>query len=233
MFENTGFISDSQAVKEKSLIKNVYLWMTSGLALTGVVSLWMMSNPAMIRGMIQSGMFWGLMIGEFILVMFLSARIMSMSPSTATLTFAAYSVLNGITLSTVFLIYSGASLVSTFFITSATFAGMSLYAVTTKRNLAGYGHYLMMGLMGLIIASIVNIFLKSSGFYYLVSYAGVLIFCGLTAYDTQMILNMSRNYSSSVSEGDYIRFSIIGALKLYLDFINMFLFFLRIFGRRD
>ena len=102
MFDNTGFISESQAVKERSLIRNVYMWMTAGLALTGVVSLWMMSNPARIVSMIQSGMFWGLIIGEFILVMFLSARIMSMSPSAATLSFAAYSVLNGITISTIF-----------------------------------------------------------------------------------------------------------------------------------
>lgn len=233
MFENTGFISDSQAVKERSLIKNVYMWMSAGLALTAVVSLWMMSNPGMIVSMVQTGMFWGLVIGEFILVMFLSARIMSMSPSAAALSFAGYSLLNGITLSTIFLMYTGESIVSTFFITAATFAGMSLYAVTTKRNLAGYGHYLMMGLFGIIIASVVNIFLRSSGMSYLISYAGVLIFCGLTAYDTQAILGMSRNYSSSIGESDYMRFSIMGALKLYLDFINMFLFFLRIFGRRN
>ena len=191
MFDNTGFISESQAVKERSLIRNVYMWMTAGLALTGVVSLWMMSNPARIVSMIQSGMFWGLIIGEFILVMFLSARIMSMSPSAATLSFAAYSVLNGITISTIFLMYTGASIVSTFFITAATFAGMSLYASVTKRSLAGLGQYLFMGLIGIIIASVVNIFLQSSGMYYLISYAGVLVFCGLTAYDTQMILSMS------------------------------------------
>ena len=156
MFENTGFISESQAVKERSLIRNVYMWMTAGLALTGVVSLWMMSNPQMIVSMIKSGMFWGLIIGEFILVMFLSARIMSMSPSAATLSFAAYSVLNGITISTIFLMYTGASIVSTFFITAATFAGMSLYAAVTKRSLAGMGQYLFMGLIGIIIASVVK-----------------------------------------------------------------------------
>ena len=233
MFERSEFLSQSSIVKERSLIRNIYLWMTAGLALTGVVSLWMLSNPARIVSLMQSGMFWALIIGEFALVFFLSARIMSMSPQTATLSFAAYSLLNGITLSTLFLVYTRASLASTFFITSATFAGMSLYAATTKRNLSGYGHYLIMGVWGLIIASVVNIFLQSSGFYYLISYAGVLIFCGLTAYDTQAILSMSRNYSGSVSEEDYVRLSIIGALKLYLDFINMFIYFLRIFGRRD
>ncbi len=233
MFERSEIFSESRLVKERSLIRNVYLWMTAGLALTGVVSLWMMSNPSRIMSLMQSGMFWALIIGEFLLVFFLSARIMSMSPQTATLSFAAYSLLNGITLSTLFLIYTRASLASTFFITSATFAGMSLYAATTKKDLSGIGHYLIMGVWGLLIASVVNIFLKSSGMYYLISYAGVLIFCGLTAYDTQAILSMSRNYSGSVSEEDYVRFSILGALKLYLDFINMFIYFLRIFGRRD
>ena len=233
MFENSDFLSQSRAVNERSLVRNIYLWMTAGLALTGVVSLWMLSNPARIVSLMQSGMFWVLFIGEFALVFYMSARIMSMSPQTATLSFAAYSFLNGVTLSTLFLIYTRASLASTFFITSATFAGMSFYAATTKKDLSGYGHYLIMGVWGLLIASVVNIFLKSSGMYYLISYAGVLIFCGLTAYDTQAILRMSRTYSGSVSEDDYVRFSVIGALKLYLDFINMFIFFLRIMGRRN
>ncbi len=233
MFERSDFYADAMAVRERSLIKNIYLWMTAGLALTGVVSLWMVSNPARVVSMLQSGMFWALILGEFALVFFLSARIMSMSPQAATLSFAAYSILNGITLSGLFLVYTRASLTSTFFITSATFAGMSLYAATTKKDLSGYGHYLIMGLWGIIIASVVNIFMKSPGLYYLVSYAGVLVFCGLTAYDTQMILRMSRTYSGSISGDDYIRFSVIGALKLYLDFINMFIFFLRIFGRRE
>lgn len=233
MFERSDFYPDAMAVRERSLIKNIYLWMTAGLALTGVVSLWMVSNPARVVSMLQSGMFWALILGEFALVFFLSARIMSMSPQAATLSFAAYSILNGITLSGLFLVYTRASLTSTFFITSATFAGMSLYAATTKKDLSGYGHYLIMGLWGIIIASVVNIFMKSPGLYYLVSYAGVLVFCGLTAYDTQMILRMSRTYSGSISGDDYIRFSVIGALKLYLDFINMFIFFLRIFGRRE
>mgnify|MGYP000879246578 CR=1 FL=1 len=183
MFENSDFLSQSRAVNERSLVRNIYLWMTAGLALTGVVSLWMLSNPARIVSLMQSGMFWVLFIGEFALVFYMSARIMSMSPQTATLSFAAYSFLNGVTLSTLFLIYPRASLASTFFITSATFAGMSLYAATTKKDLSGYGHYLIMGVWGLLIASVVNIFLKSSGMYYLISYAGVLIFCGLTAYE--------------------------------------------------
>ena len=118
------------------------------------------------------------------------------------------------------------------FTSAATFGGMCLYAMTTKRDLSAMGNYLGMALWGLIIAALVNMFLKSSSFDMMISVVGVLVFCGLTAYDTQYILNISRNYSGSLDESDYIRFSIIGALKLYLDFINMFLYLLRFFGRR-
>ncbi len=231
--ERSDFLSHAREVKERSLIKNVYLWMTAGLALTGVVSLWMASNPQRVISLYQSGLIWAFMIGELLLVFFLSARIMKMSPQSAAISFAAYSVLNGITLSFLFLAYTKGSLASTFFITAGTFAGMSLYAATTKRDLSGIGNYLIMALWGLIIASVVNLFLKSSALYWIVSYVGVLVFCGLTAYDTQFLLRMSRDYTDSISEEDYVRFSIIGALKLYLDFINMFLFFIRIFGRRN
>ena len=233
MIERSGFLSNERAAKERSLLKNVYMWMTAGLALTGVVSFWMLSSPQRIVYLYQSKLIWVFIIAEFLLVFFLSARIMNMSPRSAVLSFAAYSVLNGITLSIIFLLYTRASITSTLFITAGTFAVMSLYAVTTKRDLSRIGTYLFMGLIGIIIASVANIFLKSPLLYWVVSYVGVLVFCGLTAYDTQHILRMSREYSGSIAEEDYIRFSILGALKLYLDFINMFIFFLRIFGRRD
>ncbi|MCL2481001.1 MAG: Bax inhibitor-1/YccA family protein [Spirochaetaceae bacterium] len=233
MIERSDYLSNERAVKERSLLKNVYMWMTAGLALTAVVSLWMVSNPQRIVYLFQSKLIWVFLIAEFILVFFLSARIMNMKPQTAVLSFTAYSILNGITLSGIFFLYTAVSIASTLFITAGTFAAMSLYAVTTKRDLSKMGSYLMMGLIGIIIASVVNIFLKSPALYWVVSYAGVLVFCGLTAYDTQNILRMSREYSGSIAEEDYIRFSIIGALKLYLDFINMFIFFLRIFGRRN
>ena len=155
-----------------------------------------------------------------------------MSTTSATLGFGAYAILNGITISVIFLAYTGQSIAATFFITAGTFAGMSLYALTTKRDLSGIGSYLFMALIGLIIASVVNFFLKSNALGYLISYAGVAIFLGLTAYDTQIIKRWSSQMSDSVSETDYIKISIMGALKLYLDFINLFLFFLRIFGRR-
>lgn len=233
MIERSDFLSNDRVVQERSILKNVYIWMTAGLALTAVVSLWMASNPQRVIYLFQSNIIWAFFIGQLGLVFYLSAKIMSMSPKAAVLSFTAYSALSGVTLSSIFLAYTAASIASTFFITAGMFGAMSLYAVTTKRDLSGMGTYLFMGLIGLIIASVVNIFLKSSGLYWLLSYAGVLIFCGLTAYDTQNILKMSRDYSSSVAEEDYIRFSILGALKLYLDFINMFIFLLRIFGRRD
>lgn len=228
----SDYSTSTQIAREQSLIRNVYLWMAAGLALTGITSLWMMNDAARMQSMMQSGTMWLLLIGELVLVFFLSVRILSMQPVTATLCFAGYSILNGLTLSVVFYAYTAESLCTTFFVTAATFAGMGLYAATTKRNLAAMGSYLGMALWGLIIAAIVNMFLKSSTFDMMISGIGVLVFCGLTAYDTQYILSISRNYSSSLDESDYIRFSIIGALKLYLDFVNMFLYLLRFFGRR-
>ncbi len=226
------YSNTAQAVKERTLIKNIYMWMAAGLALTGITSMWMMSDMTRVQQMVQGGTIWALLIGELVLVFFLSARILSMQPLTATLCFAGYSILNGLTLSVVFLAYTAESITSTFFITAATFGGMCLYAMTTKRDLSTMGNYLGMALWGLIIAAVVNMFLKSSTFDMMISAVGVLVFCGLTAYDTQYMLNISRNYSGSLDESDYIRFSIIGALKLYLDFINMFLYLLRFFGRR-
>lgn len=170
------------------------------------------------------------MIGQLGLVLYLSARISRISPQAAIGAFLLYAGLNGILFSFIFLAYAGTTIAATFFVTAGTFAGMSLYAMTTKEDLTKYGKYLIMGLWGLILASIVNIFLGSSGLEWIISYAGVLIFVGLTAYDTQVIARMSAQYSGNVGSADYARLSIMGALKLYLDFINLFLFFLRIFG---
>ena len=221
------------AVRERSIIKNVYMWMTAGLALTGVVAFWLSGNIDIMRAIVTNPLlFYGSLIGELVLVVFLSRRIMQMSAAAATFAFALYAVLNGVTMSVIFLAYTGATIALAFFTTAATFGAMSLYALTTKRSLEGMGHYLMMGLIGIIIASVINFFLKSPALYYLISYVGIAVFMGLTAYDTQRILAMSRQYSGSADETDYIRISIMGALKLYLDFINIFLFVLRIFGRR-
>lgn len=222
------------AVRERNILKNVYLWMTAGLALTGVVAATVASSPSLVRSLVGNPiLFFGLMIAELALVMLLSARLQKMSASTATLMFAGYAILNGVTLSLVFLAYTGASLTLAFFTTAATFGGMSLWALTTKRDLSGMGHYLMMGVWGILIASLVNFFFQSSTLYYFISYAGVAVFIGLTAYDTQMIKRWNAAYGDSIDEQQYVKLSIMGALKLYLDFINMFLFILRIFGGRD
>lgn len=207
--------------------------MTAGLALTGVVAYWLTGNAAAMRAIVTNPMlFYGAMIGELVLVMFLSARIGAMSAAAATVAFAVYAALNGVTMSVIFLAYTGTTIALAFFTTAATFGAMSIYALTTKRDLSGIGHYLLMGLIGLIIASVVNMFLRSTPMYYLISYAGVALFMGLTAWDTQRITAMSRQFSGTVDEENYIKLSIMGALKLYLDFINIFLFLLRIFGRR-
>lgn len=222
------------AVRERSLLKNVYLWMTAGLALTGIVALFIASRPSLVMTLVRNpALFFGLIVAEFLLVFFLSSRIQSLSPGAATLGFAVYAILNGVTLSLIFLAYTGSSIARVFFITAGAFGGMSLYALTTKRSLAGMGTYLMMGLWGIILATVVNLFVRSSGLDWIISYAGVALFLGLTAYDTQIIQSWNTRMGSQAEESEFIRVSILGALKLYLDFINLFLFFLRIFGRRN
>jgi FtsH-binding integral membrane protein len=223
----------AQAVRERSILRNVYLWMTGGLALTAVVAWGVASTPSFIQALVASRfLFFALIIGEVALVWFLSARIMSLSPGAAVGGYVAYAVLNGITLSVIFLAFTGTRIATALFVTAGTFAGMSLYAVTTRRDLSRFGSYLIYGLWGVIIASLVNLFLRSGALDWVLSYAGVALFLGLTAYDTQIIRRWSLQLGESVAEADYVRISVLGALKLYLDFINLFLFFLRIFGRR-
>ncbi|MFW5800497.1 MAG: Bax inhibitor-1/YccA family protein [Spirochaeta sp.] len=217
-------------VRVNSILRNVYLWMTLGLAVTGGVA-FLTAGSGLGRAIAQTPfLFIVMIIGQFGLVIYLSSRITSMAPQTAIGAFLLYASLNGIIFSFIFSIYAGTTIASTFFVTAGTFAGMSLYAMTTKEDLTRYGKYLIMGLWGIILASVVNIFLGSSGLEWIISYAGVLIFVGLTAYDTQAIARLSNQYSGNVGSADYARLSIMGALKLYLDFINLFLFFLRIFG---
>jgi FtsH-binding integral membrane protein len=220
-------------VRERSILRNVYLWMTGGLALTAVVAWGVASTPSFIQALVASRfLFFALIIGEVALVWFLSARIMSLSPGAAVGGYVAYAVLNGITLSVIFLAFTGTRIATALFVTAGTFAGMSLYAVTTRRDLSRFGSYLIYGLWGIIIASLVNLFLRSGALDWVLSYVGVALFLGLTAYDTQIIRRWSLQLGESVGEADYVRISVLGALKLYLDFINLFLFFLRIFGRR-
>ncbi len=218
------------AVAFPALMRKVYVWMTLALVITGFTAYAVANSPGIMTAIIANRMLmWGLLIGEFALVWYVSARIDRLSLSTATLLFILYSVLNGATLSIIFLAYTMTSIASVFFITAGTFAAMSLVGYFTKKDLSGLGRILFMGLIGLIIATLVNVFLiKSGGFSLIVSYVGVLIFVGLTAYDTQRIKNMLVEADDVSAEAQKI--ALMGALALYLDFINLFLYLLRIFG---
>ncbi len=220
-------------VQERTILKNVYLWMTAGLFLTAVVARGFVGTALFYQLVRNPMLMFALIIAELFLVFRISARIMQMSVRSAVISFGVYAALNGINLSSIFLVYGLGTVYNAFFATATLFGAMSLYAVTTKRDLSGLGHYLFMGLIGLIVASLINMFLRSSGMDYIISYVGVILFTGLTAYDTQMIRNMSRNMSHRADEATFVKLSVLGALKLYLDFINMFLFILRIMGRRD
>lgn len=216
---------------QAAFMSKVYTWMSGGLAITGLIAMWVASTPSLVATIIENRfVFFGLIIGEILLVGYLVTRIQKMSAQRAALIFTGYAVLNGLTLSVIFLAYSLGSIASTFFVTAGTFAVMSIYGYYTKKDLSSWGNILFMALIGIIIASVVNFFMQSEMLYWLITYAGVLIFVGLTAYDTQKIKNMS-GLEASGSEGE-AKGAIIGALMLYLDFINLFLFLLRIFGDR-
>ncbi len=234
MAENNSSFFQNAVVRERTILKNVYLWMTAGLGLTALIAFFVASNPALLRSLVGNTMgFMLLIVGEFALVFYLTARLDRMSQASAIGAFLAYSALNGVLLSTIFVVYTGVVIYKTFLTAALMFAGMSIYAMTTKRDLNRFGSYLIMGIWGLIGASLINIFFRSSGLDYLISFAGVAIFLGLTAWDTQKIIKMSAQYGSNVDGEVYTKLSIIGALSLYLDFLNLFLYLLRIFARSD
>jgi len=214
----------------RAYMLRVYNYMASGLALTGIVAFGVAMTPALVKAIYGTPLLWLVVFAPLILVFFLSARIHRMSFSAAQASFWAFSVLMGLSLGHIFLIYTGASIARVFFITAGTFGAMSLYGYTTKRDLTGWGSFLFMGLIGIIIASIVNIFLASPALYFAVSVIGVLIFVGLTAYDTQQIKEMYVESDSTAVAG---KKAIMGALRLYLDFLNLFLMLLRLFGNRN
>ncbi len=216
-----------------ALMRKVYVWMTLALVLTGITAYGVASSPSLMMTIIQTpAIMWGLIIAELIIVIAISAAINRLSLTTATLLFVLYSVLNGATFSLIFAVYTMSSIANVFFITAGTFGVMAAYGYFTKRDLSSWGKLLLMALIGLIIATLVNVFLvKSSGFDLILSYAGVLIFVGLTAYDTQKIKQMLA-MQTDMGEGAQ-KVALLGALSLYLDFINLFLYLLRIFGRRE
>jgi FtsH-binding integral membrane protein len=218
-------------VATTSFFPSVYGWMTAGLGLTALMAVITLSSESMLQLIFGNKMvFYGLMIGELGLVIALSTAINRISATTATLMFLLYSALNGVTFASIFLVYTQSSIASTFFVASGTFAAMSIYGMVTKRDLTGWGSFLFMGLIGVIIASVVNIFLQSAMITWVVSYVGVLVFVGLTAYDTQKIKRIGQN---GFADGESRqKATILGALTLYLDFINLFLMLLRVMGNR-
>ena len=231
MQAQTHLTADQVKSIQASFINKVYAWMSLALVLTGFVAMRTSQSQAMMEFIFGSrAPILILIVAELGLVIWLSSAIQKMSSNLAIGLFLLYSALNGLTLSSIFILYTGASIASTFFITAGTFGAMSIYGYFTKKDLTNMGSLLFMALIGLIIASVVNLFWHNSTLYWIVTYAGVLIFVGLTAYDTQKIKRMSMEMDIDTEEGR--KGAIMGALALYLDFINLFLFLLRIFGNR-
>jgi len=221
-------------VMVNEFIRSVYNWMAIGLALTGFVAFYVANSESMLKLIYGNRLiFFGLIIGELALVFTISSRVHKMQASTATALFVLYAALNGATLSVIFLIYTKSSITSVFFICAATFVACSIYGMTTKRDLTSLGGFMAMGLIGIIIASVVNLFVRSSGMSIIISYIGVFVFVGLTAYDTQKLKTMALSQPEGLGAGVIRKGAILGALSLYLDFINLFLMLLRIFGSRD
>ena len=215
-----------------ALMRKVYVWMALALVITGATAYGVATSPGILTALYSNQLlFWGLVMAEFALVIGITAAINRLSLTTATLMFILYSVINGAVLSSIFVIYTMSSIASVFFITAGTFSVMALIGYTTKTDLTSMGKILFMALIGIIIATVVNIFLKSSGLEMIVSYLGVLIFVGLTAYDSQKIKRMLQ-MAPDASEGAQ-KIALLGALTLYLDFVNLFIYLLRIFGRRE
>jgi FtsH-binding integral membrane protein len=230
-----GFLTqrrETQAqVLVNSFVRSVYNWMAVGLALTGGIAYYTAHSQAMMRLIYGNPMTIFILIAvELGLVFYLSARIQRLEGSTATALFMLYAALNGVTLSFIFIVYSSTSIASTFFICSATFVACSIYGMSTQRDLTSVGGFMMMGLIGIIIASLVNMFIKSTAMQMIISYIGVFVFVGLTAYDTQKLKHMALTQPAGLDAGVIRKGAILGALTLYLDFINLFLMLLRIFG---
>lgn len=215
-----------------AILKNVYLWMTLALGISGLTAIGVANSHQLLELLYSNSIvLFIIFLAQLGLVWFISAKINSISINTATALFIAYSILTGVTLASIFIVFTQESIANVFFISAGTFAGISIYGYTTKRDLSNWSAYLIMALFGLIIASVVNWFMHSEILYWIISYVGVLVFVGLTAYDTQKIKQLaliSHNHDGDVPQ----KVALIGALTLYLDFINLFIYLLRIFGKR-
>lgn len=234
--EYNNYYDKGQTLAQSSvfavLMRNVYIWMTCGLAMTALTAMIVGRNENWVYTLATSGMYWGLLIAEVVLVIFLSARINKMSFATAGLMFAAYAILNGVTMSIIMLAYTAESIAQAFFVTAGTFGAMSLVGFFVKKDLSAMGRTLMMALIGLIIATLVNIFWQNSMMASILNYAGVIIFVSLTAYDTQKIKVMLQQAQYAGISDQTNKLALMGSLTLYLDFINLFLYILRLFGNR-
>lgn len=220
----------SSTIQQQSFVARVYAWMCAALVVSAVVALIVASNSAIASAVLENSfLFLGILIGELLLVGYLSLAIKKMSASTASIVFFGYAALNGVTFSLIFLAYTASSIALTFFATASLFGAMSIYGFTTKKDLTSLGSLFFMGLLGLILATVINLFLNNSVIYWITTYAGILIFTGLTAYDAQKIKQMNK---AGTSSEDSKKQAIIASLALYLDFINLFLLLIRITGRQ-
>ena len=222
----------AEKTAQSVLFRNVYTWMTLALVITGAVAMYMAKSMTLLSMIMQNSLlFWGILIAELGVVWYLSARIHRISFTSATLLFILYSILNGATLSMIFLIYTMSSIATTFFVSAGTFGVMALFGYVTKKDLTRIGSLCIMGVIGIIIASVVNIFLQNSMMDMIISYIGVLLFVGLTAYDSQKIKRLLIQDGVEINETTQ-KIALLGAMTLYLDFINLFLYLLRILGDR-
>ena len=214
-----------------AFLRSVYAWMCAGLAVTALVALYVASSPSLFEMIATNRVaFWGLVIAQLGIVLVLSTRVHRLAPATASLLFIAYSALTGVTISFVLLAFTGESVATTFLVTAGMFGAMALYGTLTSRSLAGFGQFLFMGLVGVVLASIVGVFWHSAGLQFVISFIGVIVFTGLAAYDAQRLKAMAL----AMPAGQTGSYAVVGALSLYLDFINLFLFLLRFLGgRRD
>jgi uncharacterized protein len=222
-------ISMAASDRTTAFLNAVYGWMCVGLLVTAATAWFTASSPALVRTILANGpLFWVLAFVQLALVIVLSARVQRLSPTTAATLFIVYSVLTGVTLSFVLLAFTGESIATTFLVSAGSFAGLAVYGTTTNRSLSGLGQFLFIGLVGVVLASLVGIFWHSDAFQFLLSCAGVIVFAGLTAYDAQRLAATARQ----AQPGEVTSYAIVGALALYLDFLNLFLFLLRFTGNR-